>query len=225
MKTGNPEIDNTDADYIIGSDECGYGAWAGPLVVCAALVSRDWPLASIVCDSKDLKTEAKREAVCRKIKNALLWVIVSTPPEEIDKTGVYAAVQAAHKLAIKKLLEKHEATGCVGKILTVVDGNLPIPGAISLPKADALVPAVSAASIIGKVARDLYMIKEAQKYPGYDFARNKGYGGAPAHVEGLNKLGPCAIHRKSYGPIRDRLQKATEQQEAWGLLVDDDDSV
>lgn len=187
------------SDYVIGSDECGYGSWAGPLVVCAALVSRDWPDAHLVADSKAL-TPARRTAICKQIIKTVLFVIESVKPPEIDAQGVYEAVLGAHQRAIAAVQAKHEESGCVGTIEIIVDGNLPIPGARSLPKADALIPAVSAASIIGKVARDRHMVKEAVLYPGYDFEHSMGYG-TPKHHEALRRLGPCPIHRRSYAPV------------------------
>jgi len=157
--TGVPEIDDTDAIYIVGSDECGYGAWAGPLTVCAAIVSREWPSAHLVKDSKAFTTEASRAAVAKKVLGSVLYEITNVPPTEIDRLGVYKALQLAHAETIRKLLAKHEETGCVGKVLVVVDGDIPIPDAISLPKGDVLVPAISAASILGKVWRDRHMTK------------------------------------------------------------------
>lgn len=217
MNTGVQEIDNNDADYIVGSDECGVGAWAGPLVVCAALISKNWPLSSIVCDSKELKTEAAREKTCKQIIGSVLYSCVTIQHEEVDRVGIYKAIPPAHEQAIAQVLKKHEDTGCVGKILVVADGNRIIQGAISLPQADALVPAVSAASIIGKVFRDRLMVKLAQKYPGYAFERNKGYGGNAAHDAGLSKLGPCAIHRRSFGPIAALLKNDDTPRNAWEL--------
>jgi len=196
------------SDYILGSDECGYGSWAGPLVVCAALVSRDWPDAHLVKDSKAL-TAARRTAVCKQIIKTVLFAIESVKPPEIDAQGVYKAVLGAHQRAIAAVKAKHEESGCVGTIEIIVDGNLPIPGARSLPKADALIPAVSAASIIGKVARDRHMVKQAALYPGYGFEKHMGYG-TPEHRAALERLGVCDLHRRSYAPIA-RLVAAREE--------------
>jgi ribonuclease HII len=201
VKTGLLEIDGTTADYIVGSDECGYGCWAGPLVVCAVVVPRQWPLASEVKDSKALSHE-RRVAIATKIIKGLVYCVVSVTVDEIDSTGVYKSLLGAHARAIRGVIKKHEDLGVRGTNCIVVDGNMVIdvPGAISLPKADALVPAVSAASILGKVARDDHMTKQAKLYPGYGFEEHKGYG-TPKHQEALKRLGHCAIHRKSYAPI------------------------
>ncbi len=205
-------------DYIVGSDEVGYGAWAGPLTVCAVLVSRDWPGASLVRDSKAL-TPARRESIFKKVTPTVVWELINVDSEEIDKHGVYNVLLQAHQRAIQGAIAKHEALGCVGKTVAIVDGNLDIPGAISLPKADALVPAVSAASILAKVTRDRHMTEMNTKYPGYSFAQHYGYG-VPAHVEALQKLGVCPIHRRSYAPIAEliRDQAPEEPREAWTLL-------
>lgn len=221
-RTGNPAIDDTDADYIVGSDECGYGAWAGPLVVCAALVSKDWPGAKEVDDSKAL-SPARRNAIVKKLLPTVIWHITSVKPPEIDEFGVYKALLVAHEKAIKEVIAKHEALGAIGKTLIVIDGTLNIPIGISLPKADSLVPAVSMASIIGKVARDAHMEKLAVSYPGYGFARHKGYG-TPEHQEALRKLGPCAIHRRSYAPVADLLKSQDEAQNPpiWDSLPEEE---
>ena len=203
------------ADYVVGSDECGYGAWAGPLVVCAVVVSKDWPLAHLVKDSKAFQgkdARPERERIATQLLKATTYVVVSVPPSEIDQHGVYRMLPMIHGRAIDQVIAKHEGMGVVGTNAVIVDGTLKVPYgggkfALALPKADSLIPAVSAASIIGKVAHDHYMVKMAKQYPGYGFDTNMGYGGNPAHDEGLKKLGPCAIHRKSYSPVRDALQK------------------
>lgn len=211
MQTGVPEIDDSTSAYIIGSDECGYGAWAGDLIVCAAIISRNWSMSSEVTDSKKLKPKTRQDLAKRILKVALINII-KVSPEEIDEQGVYKALIGAHHRAIEGVREKHDKEGCVGTILTVVDGTLAIEGAINLPKADLLVPAVSAASIVGKVFRDLQMVKLAKEYPGYEFQRHKGYG-TQIHQAALTKLGPCAIHRKSYAPIARLLEPETQQPE------------
>jgi ribonuclease HII len=203
------------ADYIVGSDECGYGSWAGPLVVCAVVVSKDWPLAHLVKDSKEFKgknKEAQRESVAKQILPAVTYALVSATPAEIDEAGVYKLLPVLHGRAIDAVITKHEADGVIGTNVVIVDGTMKVgygggKQALSLPEADGLIAAVSAASIIGKVARDRAMIKLAKEHPGYGFERNKGYGGNPEHDAGLKQLGPCVIHRKSYGPIRDLLKK------------------
>ena len=219
----------SEADYIVGSDECGYGAWAGPLVVCAAVVSKDWPLANLVKDSKAFKganAESAREKVAKQILPKLVYAVVSISVEEIDRHGVYKVLTQAHGKAIEQVIAKHTDLGVVGKHAVVVDGTLKVTysgqQAMALPKADGLVPAVSAASIIGKVARDRHMTQLGAKYPGYGFASNKGYGGNPEHDAGLEKLGICEIHRKSYEPIKKYVQTSDEPLMLWAMGGDDE---
>ncbi len=203
------------ADYVVGSDECGYGAWAGPLVVCAVVISKDWPLAHLVKDSKDFQGKnagPARERIAAQILKGLTYAIESVQPKEIDDGGIYKILPMVHGRAIDAVIKKHEAMGVVGTNAVIVDGTLKVhyaggKQALALPKADALIAAVSAASIIGKVARDRVMIKYATQYPGYGFDDNKGYGGNPAHDEGLQRLGPCDIHRRSFSPIRNMTKK------------------
>lgn len=209
------------ADYIVGCDEVGIGSWAGPLYVCAVLVSKSWPLAGLVKDSKQLQ-ETQRRPLADKILPTVLHALVSVSVEEIDQAGIGKVLPAAHSTAIETVLDEHEKLGCTGVTVVIVDGILPIlyrsKRAISLPKADALVPAVSAASIIAKVSRDEHMIALAQKFPGYGLEFHKGYGGddSHAHTIALKKLGPCEIHRKSFAPIRDLMQPT--QVNVWDLL-------
>jgi ribonuclease HII len=206
------------ADYVVGSDECGYGAWAGPLVVCAVVLSKDWALAHLVKDSKDFTGKnagPQRSTIAKQILPALTYAIISVQPAEIDEVGVKRALPSAHGRAIDAVIAKHEAMGVVGTNAVIVDGTLAVTYgsdklAMSLPKADALITAVSAASIVGKVARDSYMVKIAAKYPGYGFEDHKGYGGDDDHPHtlALKKLGLCEIHRKSYAPMRNMIQHA-----------------
>jgi ribonuclease HII len=197
------------ADYVGGSDESGYGSWAGNLVVCAVIIPRNWPYAHLVKDSKSFQGKnagIRRDAVAKQILPHVTYAIASVTPAEIDEKGVWKVLHAAHTKALDEVLAKHKATGVIGDYAVIVDGNMKIPygvdsKAISLPKADALITAVSAASILGKVAHDHHMKKMSVKYPGYGFESNQGYGGNPAHEAGLKKLGVCAIHRRSFGPI------------------------
>jgi ribonuclease HII len=216
------------ADYTIGSDESGYGSYAGNMVVCAVVLSKDWPLTHLVKDSKSFQgktARARRDAVAKQILASLTYAIVSNTPAEIDERGVWKVLHAAHTKAIDAVIAKHKAMGVIGTYAVIVDGNMKIPygngqQALSLPKADALIPAVSAASILGKVAHDHHMDKMAVKFPGYGFESNSGYGGNAAHDEGLKKLGVCEIHRKSYGPIA-KLIEETEKHVSLEDFSDD----
>jgi len=199
--TGVPAIDESTAEWCIGSDEVGYGAWAGPLIVCAVAVKRTWSDKS-VGDSKKLSPTKRRRAYERwTMVTPVAHHLVTAEPGRIDELGVWQALLAAHRKAIEGVRQKVSGTA-----LIVIDGfkdgadPIGVPGAVSLPRADDLVPAVSLASIIAKVTRDELMVREARNHPGYGFSRNMGYG-TPEHQDGLKRLGPCPLHRRSYAPI------------------------
>lgn len=193
--TGDPRIDNSSASVIVGSDEVGFGAWAGPLVVAAVAVPRDWTDPRVK-DSKKL-SEKRREALYEEFwkPDGFPMCVQVIEPEVIDERGVWACLTQAHYDATHGMDDR-----LVYEPLIIVDGKIPVEGAIALPKADNLVPAVALASIIAKVTRDRIMIELDKQYPGYDFASSKGYG-VPKHQAALNKLGPCPTHRRSYDPV------------------------
>lgn len=190
--------------YVIGIDEVGLGAWAGPVTVAGCLVRHDWVDARVK-DSKAYQTFEEREALVRDV---LTWpefpsVVAHASVECIDRVGVQEAIRLMMLYVAQQLREKYP------EALVVVDGNR-LPAGLSraqcLPKADALIPAVSAASVLAKVDRDDYMRQLALEHPGYGFARNVGYG-TQEHRDGLESLGVCPIHRKSYAPIRKLLER------------------
>jgi ribonuclease HII len=183
---------------IVGIDEVGRGCWAGPLVAGAVLLSH--PVRGLT-DSKKL-TKLQRERLSREIIQSeaaigLGWVT----PAEIDTIGLTAAVRLAMERALTAITVAYDEV--------IVDVNFNflahLPGTTALIKADDTVPAVSAASIVAKVARDDYMSGLAATYPGYGFESHAGYGTA-AHVAGLKQLGVSDIHRRSFKPIKALLQ-------------------
>jgi ribonuclease HII len=183
---------------IVGIDEVGRGCWAGPLVAGAVLLGEP-PVAGLK-DSKKL-TKLMREKLDAEIRVAALgyglgWVA----PAEIDKVGLTEAV----RLAMRRALAALEAITREYRDL-VIDGNYNFfpehPLARAVIGADNTVPAVSAASIIAKVARDKFMAEIAAKYPGYEFERHVGYG-TRAHRDAIQKLGICDLHRRSFRPIQ-----------------------
>lgn len=205
--TGIETIDTSTAEWVLGSDEVGYGAWAGSLIVCSVLLPRTFNEPGIG-DSKSLSPARRRTAYDRWTKTTPIpYHLVETTSQQIDEVGVGEALIRAHRQALLTLLPRAS-----GSCLIIVDGfqhgtsSLGVPGSIGLPKADALIPSVSLASIIAKVTRDDMLVQAAQVYPGYGFAKHSGYG-TKAHAEALQKLGPCAIHRRSYEPIRALLNR------------------
>lgn len=193
------EISVHPSEEVIGVDEVGFGAWAGPLVVGGVVFPKGWdhPLCR---DSKSLSHRARQEFMPVLKNNCLGAIVVSMEAAGVDVLGAGEALALLTAYAVDALAAVHP------KALVVLDGAEPIfrhprNDTIWLPKADALVPAVSAASILAKTTRDDGMVTYDECFPGYGFASNKGYHSA-AHVEGLEKLGPSLIHRLSYSPLK-----------------------
>lgn len=178
---------------IIGADECGYGSWAGPLVVCAVAVPPNWSPPRGLNDSKKLGKK-KHEELFYLLRNIVPYVAEMAHPDEVDR-GVVSALKRCYRTVVLALQERYPDA------LIVLDGEVTLPEVehLNFPKADGLVPAVMAASVIGKFIHDQYMRKLAEKYPGYGLGENVGYG-TPAHIAALEKLGPCPAHRQSYLP-------------------------
>ncbi len=180
---------------VCGVDEAGRGPWAGPVSAGAVILdSRDVPEG--LDDSKKL-THAARERLEIEIKaRALAWGVGFASVEEIDQVNILKATGLAMRRAVEGLR--------IAAAFALVDGNyafaLPCP-IKTVVKGDALSCSIAAASILAKTARDRLMVEMDQAYPGYGFAAHKGYH-APTHVEALRRLGPCAIHRTSWAPIR-----------------------
>jgi ribonuclease HII len=131
---------------------------------------------------------------------AITYIILQSDSECIDRIGVHRANILDHQRAHAAIVIPP------GRVLRIADGNFPLgPDIVSLPKADALVPAVSAASILAKTTLDLFMREADKDHPGYGFRAHKGYG-VPAHQAALQKLGPCPIHRRSFQPVLDALR-------------------
>lgn len=182
----------------VGVDEVGRGCWAGPLVAGAVILSR--PIAGLK-DSKKL-TKKQREAFAGQIhENALAVGLGWAGPDEIDRLGMTAAIRLAMRRALELLDADYDEI--------IIDGNFNFlkdnPKAGALIKADDSVPAVSAASIVAKVARDDYMAEVADKYPDYGFPSHVGYG-TSLHIERLKLYGVSDLHRRSFKPVAALLQ-------------------
>ena len=191
----------TGADLVAGVDEAGRGPLAGP-VYAAAVILHPARVPDGLDDSKRL-TEAAREALEPVIQQrARSWAVAWASTEEIDRLNILQASLLAMRRALWLL---H-----VTPTLALVDGNrcptdLPCV-ARALVGGDALEPAISAASILAKVARDREMRRLDAEHPQYGFARHKGYG-TREHLAALARHGPCAIHRRSFAPVRALLEQ------------------
>ena len=182
---------------IAGVDEAGRGPLAGPVSVAAVILDPARPIAGLN-DSKKL-SEARREALYPQIiEHALAWHIEFVTAQEINNLNILQATLEGMRRAVCALQPAAQ--------FARIDGNriptgLPCP-AEALVGGDALDPAIMAASILAKVARDRAMVAMHDEYPAYGFAVHKGYP-TPAHLAALAAHGPCAQHRQSFAPVRD----------------------
>lgn len=188
------EFVRPNVSLIAGVDEVGRGPLVGDVVTAAVILDPNKPIEGLT-DSKKL-TEKKRVLLSESIKeNALCWAVGRASPAEIDELNILHATMLAMQRAVAGLSIQPE--------MVLIDGNrcpdLPYP-AQSVIKGDALVPEISAASIIAKVTRDIEMHDLDRDYPDYGFAKHKGYPTA-VHMEKLAQLGPTPFHRKSFKPV------------------------
>ena len=186
---------------ILGIDEVGRGPWAGPLVVGACLLPET---IEGLTDSKKLSAK-KREQLAVDIRERADYGLGWIPAHELDSLGLTEALCKACREAVSQI------QGGFDQI--IIDGTINFLRGTKyedivqvVPKADFLVPEVSAASIIAKVSRDQYMYDLAEKYPGYGFEKHVGYGTA-AHKKAIAELGICDEHRRSFRPIAEVSQK------------------
>ncbi len=178
----------------VGIDEVGRGCWAGPLVAGAAILAE--PIIGLK-DSKKLSAKQReRLAVLIEASGASVGLGWVWPPE-IDKIGLTEATKLAMQRAVDQIATDYDEI--------IIDGNINYlnhdPRAKELIKADDTVSAVSAASIVAKVARDKYMAEASITYPNYGFEKHVGYG-TKVHIDALTLLGVTEIHRLSYKPIQ-----------------------
>ncbi len=179
---------------LAGVDEAGRGPLAGPVTAAAVILDPARPIAGLD-DSKKL-SEKKRDALEPLIReHALAFCVASASVREIDELNILQATLLAMRRAVAGLTPIAQAV--------VVDGNkvtaFGVP-AEAVVGGDARVPAISAASILAKVARDREMTALDVQYPGYGFAQHKGYGTA-AHLDALARLGASPHHRRSFAPV------------------------
>jgi ribonuclease HII len=183
--------------YICGLDEAGRGALAGP-VVAAAVILRSRCRIPGLADSKTL-TCAQRESLAEAIRSkALAWAVAEASPDEICTLNILRA----SLLAMRRAYFALDATDKDAEI--IVDGNFypeGMPEGRALKHGDALIPAVSAASILAKVHRDALMAQLQNDYPQFSFAKHKGYGTAQ-HLRELEEHGPLELHRSEFAPIK-----------------------
>ncbi len=177
--------------YVCGIDEVGRGPFAGPVVACAVILPKDCSILYIN-DSKKLSEKRREELYEIITKEAVSFGIGIRDNKRIDEINILEATYEAMRDAISSLKVKPDV---------LLNDAVKIPGVdikqVPIIKGDAKSISIGAASIVAKVTRDRMMVEYDEIFPGYDFAKNKGYGTA-AHIEGLKKLGPCDIHRFSF---------------------------
>ncbi len=189
-----------DPGIVAGVDEAGRGPLAGDVFAAAVILDPTRPIAGLA-DSKVL-TAARRDSLAQEIREkSLAWAVASATVEEIDSINILQATLLAMKRAVESL--------DIAPQLALVDGNQPprlLCAVQTIIKGDALVPAISAASILAKTARDADLMRLHTLYPEYGFDQHKGYGTA-LHIARLQEHGPCAAHRRTFSPVRELLEK------------------
>lgn len=177
--------------YICGIDEVGRGPLAGPVVAGAVILPKDHTILYLN-DSKKL-SEKKRDLLYDEImEHAVATGIGMVGPARIDEINILQATYEAMRMAIENLQVKPDVL--LNDAVTIPEVEIP---QVPIIKGDAKSISIAAASIIAKVTRDRLMKEYDQVIPGYDFAGNKGYG-TKAHLEGLRRLGPSPIHRRTF---------------------------
>ncbi len=184
---------------LCGVDEAGRGPLAGPVSAAAVILDPERPISGLA-DSKVLSRAMREHLAVLIRRDAMAFAIAYATVEEIDRINILQATMLAMSRAVMALT--------IAPHRVVVDGNrcpsVPFP-VQAIVKGDALIPAISAASILAKTDRDRLMLKIAEAYPQYDFDRHKGYG-TKAHLDALQRFGPCPAHRRSFRPVRESVK-------------------
>ena len=181
--------------HIAGVDEAGRGPLAGAVYAGAVILAKRTRIRGLA-DSKTL-TAQRREELAETIRGkAMAWAVASTSVEEIDEINILQATLLAMRRAVEALKQAPD--------LALVDGNQAPKLACmvrTIIKGDATEPAISAASILAKTARDADLVRLHGLYPQYAFDQHKGYATA-LHLDRLREFGPCPAHRTSFAPVR-----------------------
>lgn len=189
---------------VAGLDEAGRGCLAGPVVAAAVVLPVIFALPGLT-DSKKIQAKQRERMASTIRRQALAWSLGLAWPREIEEINILRASLQAMCRAVRSLKTKPD--------FLIVDGPHQVP--LSLPqqalvRADAVVPAVSAASVLAKCFRDKLMVSLDRCYPGYALARHKGYPTA-AHLAALRRLGPCRIHRRTFHGVLPTGRKMPER--------------
>ena len=184
-----------DGATVAGVDEAGCGPLAGPVVAAAVILAPGGRWDGLN-DSKQLSAETREALYARVLDEARAFAWAVLGPRAIDRLNIRRARLEAMRRAVARLR--------VIPSLVLVDGNVDVPGLPQRQQAvvdgDARMLSIAAASVLAKVVRDRIMDRLDRVWPGYGFARHKGYA-TPEHLEAIDRLGPCAIHRYSFRPV------------------------
>ena len=204
------EFERKAGDPVMGIDEAGRGPLVGgvyaaavsvPLELAEKLLAGEW---SAINDSKKI-SEKKRFALAEVIKSTpgCRWAVASASPAEIDRLNILNATHLAMRRAAEGVTRQLSAAADGNRPPSILVDGLPVkslPNSTNVIKGDAKSLFIAAASILAKTARDEDCFRLEREYPGYGFAKHKGYP-TKAHMEALKKLGPCPEHRRSFGPV------------------------
>ena len=204
------EFEHAAGDPVMGIDEAGRGPLVGgvyaaavsvPLEIAEKLLANEW---SAINDSKKL-SEKKRFALAEVIKSTpgCTWAIASASPREIDRLNILRATHLAMRRAAEGVTRQLSTAADSSRQPSILVDGLPVkslPNSTNVIKGDAKSLFIAAASILAKTARDQDCFRLEREYPGYGFAKHKGYP-TPEHLKALAKLGPCPEHRRSFGPV------------------------
>jgi ribonuclease HII len=196
------KLEKIHPEPVAGVDEAGCAPLAGPVVAAAVVLDRNrFPRG--IDDSKIVPVK-EREAICARLYRVAKVGVGIASVEEIDRLNIYWARMLAMQRAV-------EALG-FDPAMILVDGNR-CPRwerpSVAIVDGDAKCRSIAAASIVAKVTRDRIMTDHARAHPGYGWERNKGYG-TPEHYQGLDRLGPTSLHRRSFAPVRAILEARGE---------------
>jgi ribonuclease HII len=184
------------ADIVCGVDEAGRGPLAGPVVAAAVILDPKRRIRGLD-DSKVLSAKKRDELYDKIVERSIAYCVASASVEEIDALNILHATMLAMKRAVEGL--------SIAPTLAKIDGNrCPVLSVRSeaIVSGDALVPCISAASILAKVTRDRMLLELHQMFPVYGFDSHAGYG-TPQHLAALREHGPCEHHRRSFAPVRE----------------------
>lgn len=187
---------------VVGLDEVGRGALAGPIVAAAVVLPDSVSLAAPpwneVCDSKIITSQKRTELALQIKQQARAWTVAEVAAPTIDAIGIGPANRQAMEFALDQI-EMVASPDFLLLDAVTIDCSHPQIGVID---GDALCLSIAAASIVAKVHRDTIMADLALRWPAYQWERNKGYG-VPRHLEALRAVGPCPQHRLSFRPVRE----------------------